>query len=63
MLVADNEKNQWIQQKMLEKGFFISCIRPPSVPEGAARIRISLNCLHTEEQIIQLLYHLAFFLC
>lgn len=63
LLVADNEKIQWIQQKMLEKGFFISCIRPPSVPEGTARIRISLNCLHTEEQIIQLLYHLAFFLC
>lgn len=63
LLVADNEKIQWIQQKMLEKGFFISCIRPPSVPEGTARIRISLNCLHTKDQIIQLLYHLAFFLC
>lgn len=63
LLVGDNEKIQWIQKKMLEKGFFISCIRPPTVPKGTARIRISLNCLHTEEQIIQLFYHLGLFLC
>lgn len=63
LLVSDNQRTQWIQEKMLGKGFFISCIRPPSVPVDTARIRISLNCLHTEEQITQLLYHLVFFLC
>ena len=63
LLVSDNQRTQWIQEKMLGKGFFISCIRPPSVPMDTARIRISLNCLHTEEQITQLLYHLVFFLC
>ncbi|WP_264435481.1 aminotransferase class I/II-fold pyridoxal phosphate-dependent enzyme [Coxiella endosymbiont of Dermacentor marginatus] len=63
LLVADNKRIQRIQEKMLEKGFFISCIRPPSVPKDTARIRISLNCLHTKEQIIQLLYYLTSFLC
>lgn len=61
--VLDNERTQWIQEQMLGKGFFISCIRPPSVPMNTARIRISLNCLHTKQQITQLLYHLAFLLC
>ncbi|AJC50611.1 8-amino-7-oxononanoate synthase [Coxiella endosymbiont of Amblyomma americanum] len=63
-IVADNEKVQWIQEKMLERGFFIASIRPPSVPnEKLTRIRISLNCLHTKKQIIQLLCHLSGFLC
>ncbi|QHG92596.1 8-amino-7-oxononanoate synthase [Coxiella endosymbiont of Amblyomma sculptum] len=62
-LVANNKKIRWIQERMLKKGFFISCIRPPSVPDGKARIRISLNCFHTEKQIIQLLDHLSYFLC
>ncbi|WP_244670036.1 aminotransferase class I/II-fold pyridoxal phosphate-dependent enzyme [Coxiella endosymbiont of Amblyomma nuttalli] len=63
LLVADNKKTQIIQKKMMEKGFFISCIRPPSVPEKTARIRISFNCFHTKEQISQLVQQLALLLC
>ena len=63
LLIADNEKTQIIQKKMIEKGFFVSCIRPPSVPEKTARIRISLNCFHTKEQISQLVGLLASLLC
>lgn len=63
LLVADNKRTQIIQQKMIEKGFFVSCIRPPSVPEKTARIRISLNCFHTKEQISQLVDQLALLLC
>lgn len=63
LLIADNKKTQIIQQKMIKKGFFVSCIRPPSVPEKTARIRISLNCFHTKEQISQLVDQLALLLC
>lgn len=63
LLVSDNKKTQFIQHKLIDFGFFVSCIRPPSVPMGSARIRISLNCFHTEAQVIQLLDRLSVLLC
>jgi len=43
------------QKKLAEAGFFVSCIRAPTLPMNAASLRISLNCLHTEEQVVRLL--------
>ena len=60
--VSNNQKTQLIQEKLIDFGFF-SCIQPPSVPAGGARIWISLSCFHTETQIIELLDRLALFLC
>lgn len=58
-LVKTNKKAQHIQSYMLAHGFFVSCIRPPTVPEGKARIRISLNYYHSKKDIEKLLHHLA----
>ncbi len=55
IIVGDNDKTHAIQTALLEKGFLIGCIRPPTVPEGTARLRISLNCLHDEAEITCLL--------
>ena len=38
-----------------EKGLFVPAIRPPTVPEGEACLRISLTCGHTEDMIAKLL--------
>ncbi len=38
-------------QKLKEEGFFVPGIRPPTVPEGEGRLRISLMATHTKEQL------------
>ena len=44
-----------LSDKLFRQGFFISAIRPPSVPNNTARLRITLSAAHTEEQIDHLL--------
>lgn len=44
-----------ISNRLLQKGIYISAIRPPTVPNGTSRLRITLTAEHTETQVDQLL--------
>jgi 8-amino-7-oxononanoate synthase len=59
ILVADNQRALNMQTMLHEKGFFISCIRPPTVPANSARLRISLHCMLEEKDILKLLDFIA----
>ncbi|MDX5379677.1 MAG: aminotransferase class I/II-fold pyridoxal phosphate-dependent enzyme [Halomonas sp.] len=45
--------------RLQEAGLLVGAIRPPTVPQGEARLRITLNAIHTREALDHLLETLA----
>jgi 8-amino-7-oxononanoate synthase len=43
-----------LSKRLEAKGLLVPAIRPPSVPPGTARLRISLTAGHTEEDVLRL---------
>ena len=37
--------------RLLEHGIYAPAIRPPTVPEGTSRLRMSVTAAHTPQQI------------
>lgn len=37
--------------RLLEEGVFVSAIRPPTVPQGTARLRLTVTAAHTREDL------------
>jgi 8-amino-7-oxononanoate synthase len=55
VVVGEAKAASALSAKLLDAGFWVPAIRPPTVPEGSARLRVSLSALHTQEQIERLL--------
>ncbi|MFK7976506.1 MAG: 8-amino-7-oxononanoate synthase [Halioglobus sp.] len=59
LLVGDAQLAMQLSDKLSERGVLISAIRPPTVPAGSARLRVTLSAAHTESQVDRLLELLA----
>lgn len=59
IVIGDNQHAEKVQSVLRVKGFYVSCIRPPTVPQNSARLRISLMALHDTHDIKQLLDELV----
>jgi 8-amino-7-oxononanoate synthase len=55
LLIGEADKALALSQQLLEKGIWVSAIRPPTVPAGTARLRITLSAAHSEAQLAQLI--------
>jgi len=59
ILIGDNQHSVDIAGRLAQAGFQVGAIRPPTVPEGQARLRITLSALHDMQQIDALVNTLA----
>lgn len=55
LLVGDNQRALDLAQRLREHGLWVSAIRPPTVPPGGARLRITLTAAHQPQDIDRLL--------
>lgn len=55
LMIGDAADALNVSNKLKQQGILVPAIRPPTVPEGSARLRITLSAIHTESQIDQLL--------
>lgn len=53
--VGDSARALRLSQRLRERGLLIGAIRPPTVPEGTARLRITLSAAHDTADIDRLL--------
>jgi len=51
VVIGDNDRAVAVAARLQESGFDVRSIRPPSVPVGTARLRISINAALTEDDL------------
>ncbi len=55
LIIGDAELTVQLASRLRERGYWVGAIRPPTVPIGAARLRITLSAAHTKADISALL--------
>ena len=55
IIIGDNQRALAISNKLLNQGLLVTAIRPPTVPEGSARLRVTLSAAHEKEHVDKLL--------
>ncbi len=55
IVIGDEAKTLAIAEQLAERGILIVAIRPPTVPVGGSRLRITFSAQHTFAQVDQLL--------
>ncbi len=59
IIIGDSGKAMAISAQLRAQGILVGAIRPPTVPAGSARLRITLTAAHSSEQVQRLLDALA----
>ena len=51
VMLGESEKALKAADKLFEYGLYATAVRPPSVPEGTARIRVTVTAVHSSDDI------------
>lgn len=54
LLIGGNREAVALSEKLAARGLLVPAIRPPTVPQGSARLRISLSAAHRPEEVAEL---------
>ena len=54
LVVGDNAEALALSDALWQRGVWVPAIRPPTVPRGTARLRITLSAAHAEADIARL---------
>lgn len=54
VIIGDNHEALRVAGALYERGLWVPAIRPPTVPKGTARLRVSLSAAHTTEHVAAL---------
>jgi 8-amino-7-oxononanoate synthase len=55
LIIGDNSGALSLMESLRRDGIWVPAIRPPTVPTGTARLRISLSAAHSEQDVDRLL--------
>jgi len=55
LLIGENQQALQLSAGLRERGIWVAAIRPPTVPQGTARLRITLSAAHSAADVDQLI--------
>ncbi|MBP8604789.1 MAG: 8-amino-7-oxononanoate synthase [Phycisphaerae bacterium] len=55
VIIGDSRETAAVSRRLYEQGLFVSAIRPPTVPQNTARLRVSVQSAHTEKHLTELI--------
>lgn len=59
LLIGSNEEAVRVSEALRARDILVPAIRPPTVPKGEARLRISLSAAHSQKDVMQLVQALT----
>ena len=59
VIIGDPDATLTAADMLEQQGFLVAAIRPPTVSAGTSRLRVTLNCAHTKNDVNQLLEALS----
>jgi 8-amino-7-oxononanoate synthase len=59
VIIGDESRAVAASDHLLARGLWVPAIRPPTVPAGTSRLRVTLSAIHTDEQVDRLVTELA----
>jgi 8-amino-7-oxononanoate synthase len=54
IVIGGNDEALRVAASLHERGLWVPAIRPPTVPAGTARLRVTLSAAHTHDEVAQL---------
>jgi 8-amino-7-oxononanoate synthase len=55
LIIGENQAALTMAARLRDQGIWLTAIRPPTVPQGSARLRITLSATHSDQDIDRLL--------